>query len=123
MKPIFLICTQIQFNFHCLLIQVRFEADAPFFGKKEGLKFENDTALDVELLNAPESVDFTIRKNLDSGETIFHLIQLYGRHVKTLKEIKKERSLRKDCTLASESGVIVLPELDDFDVIAVETQP
>ena len=98
---------------------------------------DKEVKLDFELLGAPESVDFTIRKNLDSGETILHLLNytggmsrpidklvpINGLKIKSLRKITKARALRKGCDLEIIDGSIILPQLDDFEVIVLENQP
>jgi hypothetical protein len=87
--------------------------------------------LDFELVGAPESVDFTIRKNLDTGEIVFHLINytggmsrpidslvpVAGLKIKTSGKFKNIKALRSEITLRQAENHIELPLLKDFEVI------
>ncbi len=87
--------------------------------------------LDYELIGAPESVDFTIRKNIDTGEIIFHLINytggmsrpidslvpVAGLKIKTSMKFKGIKALRSGITLRQDGNHIELPVLKDFEVI------
>lgn len=92
-----------------------------------------EVTLDFELKGAPESVDMTIRRNLDSGEIVIHLLNytggmsrpidklvpVNGLKIKSSQKITKARALRKGCDLKIVDGAIILHELDDFEVVVV----
>lgn len=87
--------------------------------------------LDFILENAPESVDFTIRKNLDSKEIIFHvlnytggmsrpidrIVPVSGLRIKTTQKFSSIKALRCGKELSQKGAFIELPLLDDFEVI------
>lgn len=92
-----------------------------------------DVKLDFELVGAPESVDMTIRKNLDSGEIVIHLLNytggmsrpidklvpVNGLKIRSSQKITKATALKKGCELKVVDGSIILPGLDDFEVVVV----
>lgn len=89
----------------------------------------------VELLNAPESVEFTVRKSLPSGAIMVHLINYSGGMTRPIEKIipvcgmslkinrtvssaralvaNKKLDLRKD-------GLVNLPEVKEFEVVVIE---
>jgi hypothetical protein len=87
--------------------------------------------LDFELVGAPESVDLTIRENVDTGEIIFHLINytggmsrpidsivpVTGLKIKTSRKFRNIKALCSETALRQDKNHIEIPVLKDFEVI------
>jgi hypothetical protein len=91
--------------------------------------------LKYELLNATEAVEFTVRRDNDSGAIVAHLINytggmsrpinsvapLNGAHLKIPAEIKNARSLLENCELRIENGIVELPPVKEYEVVVLTT--
>jgi len=88
----------------------------------------------VELLNAPESVEFTVRRS-SRGRLIVHLVNYSGGMNRPINKIIPLRDIRLKVNISVSSvkalvrgealavdadGIIVLPEIKEFEVILME---
>jgi hypothetical protein len=88
----------------------------------------------VRLLNAPNSVEFTVRKSISSGRVIVHLINYSGAMTRPIEKVipLRDLALKVYCPCSAarallcgqelevgEGGLVALPEISEFEVIVV----
>ena len=92
------------------------------------------TSPDFELINAPASVEFTVREVRDSGNILIHLVNYSGPMSRPIEKViplsgivlkisgrySKAKSLTSGNTLQIADGKIGLEELNEFEVILLE---
>jgi hypothetical protein len=100
---------------------------ADLIKKSVGLKYE--------ILHATEAVEFTVRRDNDSGAVLVHLVNytggmsrpinsvapLNGARLKVPAEIKTARSLVENRELRVENGMVELPPVKEYEVVVLTT--